>query len=83
MKISSRDWNINKILKAGYYKIPRFQRPYSWEKAHVQEFWSDVMLEENKEYFIGAMVVYKQGMDGYGIVDGQQRITTIIMLLCA
>ncbi len=69
------------MLSSAYYKIPRFQRPYSWDRENVQEFWEDVIQDNPQDYFIGSMVVYKDGKQRYGIVDGQQRLTTITILL--
>jgi uncharacterized protein with ParB-like and HNH nuclease domain len=83
MKITCIDKEIKKILETGYFHIPRFQRPYSWEKDHVTEFWHDTVIESELDYFIGSFVLYKKNDDLYGIVDGQQRITTITLILCA
>jgi uncharacterized protein with ParB-like and HNH nuclease domain len=83
MKIDSKDKELKKILETGYYFIPRFQRPYSWEKDHINEFWNDSLVESETDYFIGSIVVYKINDERYGIVDGQQRLTTITMILCA
>ena len=83
MKIMSFDRNIKDILSGGYYVIPRFQRPFSWEKDQITEFWEDLTSEEETDYFIGSFVVYKIDDDKFGIVDGQQRLTTITMILCA
>jgi len=79
----SFDRNIKDILSSGYYVIPRFQRPFSWEKDQITEFWEDLTSEEETDYFIGSFVVYKIDDDKFGIVDGQQRLTTITMILCA
>lgn len=79
----SFDRNIKDILSGGYYLIPRFQRPFSWEKDQITEFWEDLTSEEETDYFIGSFVVYKIDDDKFGIVDGQQRLTTITMILCA
>ena len=43
MKIDAADKDIGDILNLGYFKIPRFQRPYSWELDEVQTFWDDVI----------------------------------------
>ncbi len=83
MKITCIDKEARKILETGYYQIPRFQRPYSWEKEHINDFWNDTILESQTDYFIGSIVVYKKGDEHFGIVDGQQRLTTITMSLCA
>lgn len=82
MKIESVDQDIRTLLSNGYYTIPRFQRPYSWEQENIQDIWSDIVVGDPKDYFIGSMVVYKKGSQRFGIVDGQQRLTTITILLC-
>lgn len=82
MKIESADQDIRTLLSAGYYKIPRFQRPYSWEHENIQDFWEDVIQDSSGDYFIGSMVVFKHGKQTFGVVDGQQRLTTITILLC-
>lgn len=83
MKITCIDKEIKKVFETGYYHIPRFQRPYSWEKEQILEFWNDTINESEADYFIGSIVVYKKSDDLFGIVDGQQRLTTITMILCA
>src|SRR4030042_6233456 len=83
MKINSIDRDLRELLNSAFYIIPRFQRPYSWDKENVQDFWNDAIANREDDYFIGSFVVYKIGEDSFGIVDGQQRITTITMLLCA
>ena len=81
MKIESTDQDLRTMLSSAYYKIPRFQRPYSWDKENIQEFWEDVIQDSPPDYFIGSMVVYKDGKQRFGVVDGQQRLTTITILL--
>jgi uncharacterized protein with ParB-like and HNH nuclease domain len=81
MKIESTDQDLRTMLSSAYYKIPRFQRPYSWDKENIQDFWEDVIQDDPQDYFIGSMVVYKDGKQRYGVVDGQQRLTTITILL--
>lgn len=83
MKIESIDQDVRTLLSSGYYIIPRFQRPYSWDKENIQEFWDDILRDKPIDYFIGSMVVFKIGSQHYALVDGQQRLTTIAMLLWA
>ena len=83
MKIDSDDKEISEILGSGYYQIPRFQRPYSWEPEHIEEFWSDIVVDSETDYFIGSMGVFSDKDGLISIVDGQQRLTTITMILCA
>lgn len=83
MKIESQDRTVEEILNSGYFKVPRFQRSYSWERAEVEDFWSDTIADAEGEYFIGSIVLFSHSPGTLGIVDGQQRLTTITMFLCA
>jgi uncharacterized protein with ParB-like and HNH nuclease domain len=83
MKIEANDKEVLDIFSLGYFKIPRFQRPYSWSEEEVNNFWDDVVIEDNAQYFIGSMVVYQTEKPYFGIVDGQQRLTTITLMLAA
>ena len=83
MKIESEDIDIESLLSGRYFSIPRFQRPYSWDDENIQDLWNDVISSKGEDYFIGSMVVFKQGKQEFGVVDGQQRLTTITILLCA
>lgn len=83
MKIESEDIDVESLLSGRFFNIPRFQRPYSWEDENIQELWDDVMSAKGEDYFIGSMVVYREGKQEFSVVDGQQRLTTITILLCA
>lgn len=82
MKIESEDIDIESLLSSRYFKIPRFQRPYSWDDENIQDLWDDVMSARGDDYFIGSMVVFGGGKREFSVVDGQQRLTTITVLLC-
>jgi uncharacterized protein with ParB-like and HNH nuclease domain len=82
MKIDSSDKDIQSLLSMGFFKIPRFQRPYSWDHENIQDFWDDVVRDQPKEYFIGSMVVFRDPQKYFCVVDGQQRLTSITVLLC-
>jgi uncharacterized protein with ParB-like and HNH nuclease domain len=83
MKIESSDRKIDELLKGNTFFIPRFQRAYSWEAEQIVQFWSDIVDNIKDSYFIGSIVVYKRGRSSLALVDGQQRLTTITILLCA
>lgn len=83
MKIEANDKEVQDIFSLGYFKIPRFQRPYSWEVEEVDSFWNDAIKENPENYFIGSMVVYQNKKPYFGVVDGQQRLTTITLILSA
>lgn len=81
MNIESHDMTVDGLLRQGWYLIPRFQRPYSWDKDNISEFWDDVVVFNRDNYFIGSMVVYDVEASKFGVVDGQQRLTTITIAL--
>ena len=81
MKIACLDKEVGQLLGESFYKIPRFQRPYSWDHGNLEEFWNDTIVENESDYFIGNFVVYDD-KSILAVVDGQQRLTTITLLLC-
>lgn len=85
MIIKPVDKTVKTLLEAGFYKIPRFQRPYSWDQENVDDFWSDAIAGEDPDYFIGSFVLYREHptSDVFMVVDGQQRLTTATILLAA
>jgi hypothetical protein len=83
VKLSSTDRTIRQVLSSYFFFIPRFQRPYSWTVDNVIELWEDSVQDAPSEYFIGSMVAYPTSEDTVSVIDGQQRLTTIIMLLSA
>jgi hypothetical protein len=84
MNIKPYDSKIRTVFETGFYKIPRFQRPYSWDRGNIEEFWNDVVASDAESYFIGSMVFFKpKGKGEFRVVDGQQRLTTITIFLAA
>lgn len=83
MKIDAQDKEIQELLKGAFFKIPRFQRAYSWEEDEVESFWNDIIDNDDTNYFIGSVVAYVIEKPMVGLVDGQQRFTTITIMLAA
>ena len=59
------------------FKIPNYQRQYSWGKNEVEEFWNDLNNESN--LFFGTIMMNKTD-NGFEIIDGQQRLLNITMV---
>ena len=62
--------------------IPSYQRPYRWNTKNVRQLLDDILSNKNAgkdRYRIGSVILHKNG-DNYDIVDGQQRITTLLLL---
>lgn len=66
------------------YKIPIYQRNYAWEREEIYALVKDVYDSlEKSVYYIGTLVTYKRDENIYEIIDGQQRLTTIYIILKA
>jgi uncharacterized protein with ParB-like and HNH nuclease domain len=86
MQINFSDLTIEKCFQ-NYYVVPDYQREYVWEEKQVNQLLNDVYDEfsanKDKEYFIGTTVVFKNNNKVFEIIDGQQRKTTLFIILCA
>lgn len=80
--------------KKADFLIPDYQRPYAWGEKECQTLWDDLFLfafPENNcdlfngddEYFLGPIVTFKNDEGKLEIIDGQQRLTTLMLLLRA
>ena len=69
------------------YEIPIYQRNYAWEKdeitALVQDIYDAYRKDANRPYYIGTLVSYHKGERVYEVIDGQQRLTTLRLMLDA
>jgi len=69
------------------YMIPVYQRNYAWEEDEITALVKDVLdssiKNPNAPYYIGTLVTYKRGDSVYEVIDGQQRLTTIYIILKA
>ena len=80
--------------KKADFLIPDYQRPYAWNEEQCQTLWDDIFLfsfpdnnyeafDENDEYFFGSIVTYKNEKGKSEVIDGQQRLTTLMLILRA
>ena len=83
MQVTPVSKTLAEVLRGNFLRIPRFQRPYSWDQDNLSDFWTDLVERQEDEYFMGSMVIYRDGKERNVIflVDGQQRITTITLTL--
>jgi len=80
--------------KKSDFLIPDYQRPYAWEESQCQTLWDDIFafafpdnnyekFEKNEEYFLGSIVTFENENNKKEVIDGQQRLTTLMLLLRA
>lgn len=85
---------VQDIFSDKLLRVPDYQRGYSWEKKQWDDLLDDIdLIEQGQEHYTGTLVLHKSDndkkfqdesgreMEIYDIVDGQQRLTTIVLLL--
>jgi len=83
----ARPYPLDDVFKE-HYAVPEFQRPYVWKKRQVEQLFYD-LFDAHKgergrgEYFIGSIVTYQDQDRRHYLVDGQQRMLTLVSLFCA
>ncbi len=85
-QISIQLEGIGSVLKGKRFKVPAYQRSYAWEVEQVDDLLSDIneaIKNKEKEYFLGSIVVTGGDSNRYEVVDGQQRLTTVSLLIAA
>ena len=80
------NWTFRRLLGNGLrYSIPKYQRDYSWDSEQWSDLWYDLMqmLDEEDSHYMGYLVLQTNDNKNYQVIDGQQRITSISILLLA
>lgn len=86
---------LNELFVRKQFRVPDYQRGYAWEEVHRNDLLQDLegleRLREGRKHFMGTLVLHKQGefqtektgrtFERVDIVDGQQRLTTLVILL--
>lgn len=63
------------------FQVPPFQRPYAWEAEQVDDLWDDLISTLEDGHFLGTVVLSETDDASTQIIDGQQRLTTLLILL--
>lgn len=85
--IKASEQDLNAVFSDTYlFEIPVFQRPYAWTTEQVDDLLDDLLYamrrDDDEPYFLGSVVLIKGDDAKSRVVDGQQRLTTLTMLLC-
>lgn len=65
----------------GNYFVPSYQRGYRWGKDEVERLLDDIYTNGNKNYCLQPIVVRRQNDGSYELIDGQQRLTSLFIIL--
>ncbi len=87
-RIENHKYSIEEAFRECFYIVPDYQREYVWTDKEVHQLLEDVGEQidagTTREYFIGTILVSPTDQKGhYEVIDGQQRLTTFFLLLCA
>jgi len=96
-KLETKDKTVLQLFQPNKtrFLVPDYQRPYEWGKNECKTLWEDLFKfsfpdndhdkfdPDNDEYFLGPIVIFTNDKGQQEIIDGQQRLTTLILLLRA
>lgn len=93
LEIRSSKLKLGEIFERFWFNVPEYQRPYVWSVEQIDHLFDDLIYSRDnnigREYFLGAFVLQKHksskdsdnGFDEFDVLDGQQRLTTIFLVL--
>ena len=87
-RIENHKYSIEEAFRECFYIVPDYQREYVWTDKEVHQLLEDIGEQidvgTTREYFIGTVLVSPtEQQNHYEVIDGQQRLTTFFLLLCA
>lgn len=95
-KLNVDQQTIRELLgkRRNEFLIPDYQRPYAWTEEQCQTLWDDLYafaipdddysrFHDTDEYFLGSIVTFKNDDNQLEVIDGQQRLTTLLLLFRA
>ena len=80
---------IGSIFKGNHFTIPKYQRKYSWTETETKALWNDIneSIGNGMNHFVGTLCFKENKSIGlstdteYEVIDGQQRLTTLFLML--
>lgn len=88
MNFTTANLTFRQLMGNGVqYRVPAFQRDYAWGEEEWEDLWQDLMRPSGEEgeskHFMGILVLHPTESKLFDLIDGQQRITTITLLILA
>lgn len=67
------------------YQVPSYQRDYSWKQDHWEDLWADILtvVDGGNVHYMGSIVLQNKGSKNYSVIDGQQRLSTLTLVVLA
>lgn len=83
--VQPQEFTVEQIFNNNEYLIPIYQRNYAWSRFEIEQLLDDINdidINKTKKYYLGNLIVNERGMNCFEVIDGQQRLTTLFLLLC-
>ena len=85
MAISATEKPLGKVFTSDYqFTIPSFQRAYTWQAENIEQLVNDLQdacADPNTPYFLGSLILVKDGPTQYQVIDGQQRLISLSIII--
>ncbi len=85
LNFDTKNQTFRQIMGNGLkYWVPKFQRDYAWSEEQWEDLWQDlVSTEESEQHYLGYLVLQNDDARTFAVIDGQQRLTTISIIILA
>lgn len=85
LKFDTKNQTFRDIMAGGtLFEVPKFQRDYAWDQDQWEDLWNDIeSTEDDDQHYMGYLVLQEKEESKAVVIDGQQRITTITLLVLA
>lgn len=82
--VQPQEFRVENVFKGMEYVVPIYQRNYAWTKDEIEQLLNDINdVPEGfmGKYYLGSLIVNQLGANVFEVIDGQQRLTTLFLLL--
>ena len=85
IQFDTKNQSFRQIMGNGIkYRVPRFQRDYSWEEEQWEDLWLDIdECGDEEQHYMGYLVLQSADNRNFVVIDGQQRLTTVSIVILA
>ena len=83
--VQPQEFTVEQVFNNNEYVIPIYQRNYAWSRFEIEQLLDDINdidINKTKKYYLGNLIVNERGVNCFEVIDGQQRLTTLFLLLC-
>lgn len=83
--VQPQEFTVEQVFNNNEYVIPIYQRNYAWSRFEIEQLLDDINdidINKTKKYYLGNLIVNERSVNCFEVIDGQQRLTTLFLLLC-